>query len=190
MIWKTNPAGIILDCGVSLNHSQMYPDHRLEVDCAHRAPWAEGNPRGIIVKPHFYGIKEQVMQKARETTDLKLCGHVIQMFADISPAIVQKRWAFKPLLHYLQEKDIKYKWISSFRLSFPCCGKLYYFSTFQGRETIMKQLGIISTLPIYPTQDNTQKCSPFTNLAYKQVACQIPGGSPHLRTGLLMRGLS
>lgn len=77
------------------------PAHRLELDRAHRAltgPRSDGLPRDILVKPHYYEVKEKVMATAREITDLHLRDHPIQIFADISPDTVQKRRAMKPLL--------------------------------------------------------------------------------------------
>lgn len=46
----------------------------------------------IIVKPHFYSVKEEeVMRKARGVDALYIHGHTIQIFADLSPYMVQKR---------------------------------------------------------------------------------------------------
>lgn len=44
------------------------PAHRLELDRAHRAlqpPRSDGLARDIIVKPHFYAVKEEVMKLSR-----------------------------------------------------------------------------------------------------------------------------
>lgn len=68
------------------------PPHRMELDRVHRAltaPRPDGLPRDIIVKPHYYEVKERVMAKAREIADLHLREHSIQIFADISPVTVQ-----------------------------------------------------------------------------------------------------
>lgn len=43
------------------------PEHHLEQDRAHRAlqpPRSDGLPRDIIVKPHFYSVKEEVMRRS------------------------------------------------------------------------------------------------------------------------------
>lgn len=47
----------------------------------HRALTAsrsDGLPRDVIVKPHFYGIKEKIKMKARLQQDISLQGHTIQ----------------------------------------------------------------------------------------------------------------
>lgn len=69
-------------------------EHRLELDRAHRALQplhADGLPRDIIVKPHFYTVKEEVMRKARRAEVLNIHGHAVQIFADLSPYTLHKR---------------------------------------------------------------------------------------------------
>lgn len=77
------------------------PDRKLELDIAHQALTASqpnGPAREIIVKLHFYGTKERVMQKAKETSNIQIGSHDVQIFAAISQATVQKQCSFKPLL--------------------------------------------------------------------------------------------
>ncbi|PIO22968.1 hypothetical protein AB205_0211760, partial [Aquarana catesbeiana] len=88
------------------------PDYRLELDRAHRAlqpPRQDGLPRDIVVKPHFFRVKEEVMHRARETENLSFQGHPIQIFADLSPLTIQKRRSLKPLLSCLSQKSIAYR---------------------------------------------------------------------------------
>lgn len=87
------------------------PAHRLELDRAHRAlqpPCSDGLPRDIIVKSHFYAVKE-VMKLSRSAEMLMIQGHQIQIFTDLSPYTVQKRRALKPLLQVLAGKEITYR---------------------------------------------------------------------------------
>lgn len=56
------------------------PDHRLGMDRAHRA--LQPPKRDLIVKPHFYKVKEEVMQRSRAEGPLTFQGHPIQIFAD------------------------------------------------------------------------------------------------------------
>lgn len=91
----------------------------MEIDDIHRAlvpPKPEGPPRGVIVKPNFFRIKEAVMHYAREHPDLEINGYKIHVFADISQATIQKRRSFKPLLSPLIDRNIRYRWNYPFRL--------------------------------------------------------------------------
>lgn len=59
----------------------LLPDttqHRLELDWAHRAPKpprADGLPRDIVVKPHYFSVKEEVMRKSRSLPKIVFQGH-------------------------------------------------------------------------------------------------------------------
>lgn len=123
------------------------PAHRLELDRAHRAlqpPRSDGLPRDIIVKPHFYAVKEEVMKLSRSAEKLMFQGHQVQIFADISPYTVQKRRALKPLLQVLAGKEITYRWAFPLRLNFSYRNKPYNFSTFQDGERLLPHLGLIT----------------------------------------------
>ena len=98
---------------------------RLEFDRVHRAlapRKAEGPPRDIIVKFHYYRTKEQVLEAAREKNSLTFQGHNYQLFADISQLTITKRRAMKPLLMGLQQHQIKYQWGFPFSLRFTYQG--------------------------------------------------------------------
>lgn len=124
--------------------------HHLEIDRVHRAltaPRQDGLPRDIIVKPHYYSIKEKLMAAARNRPDIQLLGSSIQLYADLAPSTVQKRRNLKPLLQQLMKHQIKYRWSFPFRLSFTYRGKNHFFSTYQEGEELLLQLGIITTEP-------------------------------------------
>ncbi|XP_073484917.1 vomeronasal type-2 receptor 26-like [Aquarana catesbeiana] len=53
------------------------PDHKLELDRAHRVlqpPRQDGLPQVIVVKPHFYGVKEDIMKRSHFKDDITLFG--------------------------------------------------------------------------------------------------------------------
>lgn len=148
-------------------------EHRLELDRAHRAlqpPRSDGLPRDIIVKPHFYSVKEEVIRRSRGSENLKLLGHRIQIFADLSPYTVQKRHSLKPLLQLLLEKEVTYRWSFLLRLNFfSFRNKSYSFSSFAEGERLLLQLGLItqepsaqSGAPPHPRRDPHQqaRCNP------------------------------
>lgn len=94
---------LILELGGCLSLSRMFlkqytrlskassPDicaHKLELDRSHRTlgpPRQDGLSCSIVVKPHYYNIKEEVMRRARTTPHIQLMGHSIQIYVDISP---------------------------------------------------------------------------------------------------------
>lgn len=122
------------------------PQHRLELDRAHRAlrpPRADGLPRDIVVKPHFFSIKEEVMRKSRSMSEIVFQGHRLQIFADLSPSTIQKRRTLKPLLQILMDRDIKYWWLFPFQLKLLHKGKAYTFGSLQEGEKLFLQLGFI-----------------------------------------------
>lgn len=68
---------------------ELIPDidsHQMEIDRIHRAltaPRTDGLPRDIIVKLHYYCIKEKLMFAARNRQDLSLFGAPIQLFTHL-----------------------------------------------------------------------------------------------------------
>lgn len=164
------------------------PEHRLELDRAHRAlqpPRQDGLPRDIVVKPHFYKVKEEVMRKARETVNLTFQGFPIQVYSDLSPYTIQLRRSLKPLLQVLTQHSITYRWAFPFRLNFTHSNKSYGFSTFNDGERLLLQLGLISQTPGPPTDPkapvSTKRpppASPIQPLWQKKQAKRSKDGRP------------
>ena len=101
------------------------PADRLEMDRVHRALTsrkADGPPRDIIAKFHFYRTKELILQTTREKSKLTFQGNEYQIFADISQMTINKRREMRPLLYELQQRQIKYQWGFPFSLRFTCQG--------------------------------------------------------------------
>lgn len=46
--------------------------------------------RDIVVKLHYYPIKEKVMKTARELPELKVLDCPIQIYTDVAPAMIQE----------------------------------------------------------------------------------------------------
>lgn len=122
MTWKTDPGAIILESGAFLSQWKRFiqqsalwfipaiSKHRLELDRAHIALQpirTAGLPWDIIIKPHFYAIKEEVMKVSRNSERLTIQGHQIQNFADLYPYTVQK-WCFlkKPCFKSWHKKKL------------------------------------------------------------------------------------
>lgn len=125
-------------------------EHCLELDRAHMAlqpPHLDGLPRDVIVKPHFYAVKEEVMRKSRYSDNLTLNGHKIQIFADFLPYTVQKRRSLKPLQQLLIDRDINYRWSFPLRLNFYYKNKSHSFSSFAEGEHLLSPLGLVLQEP-------------------------------------------
>lgn len=139
------------------------PAHKLELDRAHRSLGPlrkDGSPRDIVVKPHYYSIKEEVMKRSRQQEQIQYQGSDIQIFADISPYTIQKRRSLKPLLAALTKKDIKYRWAFPFALKFTYKGKQHAFHSFPEGERLLLDLKLItheSDMETAPTQQGSAK---------------------------------
>lgn len=123
----------------------MLPD-QLEVDRAHRAlqpTRLDGLPRDIIVKLHYYQVKEAVMKYSQDSPSLAIQGQEVQIFVDLSPYTIQQRQSLKPLLLALSKKGVKYRWAFPFQLSFTMQNKAYAFMLFPEGECLVLQLRVI-----------------------------------------------
>lgn len=126
---------------------ELPPPIKLELDRAHRSlgpPRKDGSPRDVVVKPHFYSVKEEIMKISRQQSRILFQGQEIQIFADISPTTIQKRRALKPLLLILTQREIKYWWAFPFTLKFTLKGKTHSFTTFPEGERVLLSLKLIS----------------------------------------------
>lgn len=73
----------------------------------------------------------------------------IQIFTDLSPATIQRRRSFKPLLAALIQKEIKYWWLFPFSLKFEFTQNFYTFRYIQGGGAFTAEIDLQGTiLPI------------------------------------------
>lgn len=139
--------------------------HQMEINRIHRAltaPRSDGLPRDITVKPHYYRTNEKLMFAARNRHDLSLFGAPIELFTYLGPSTVQKLRNMKPLLKQLMNRQIKYRWAFQFILSFTYKGKPHSFSTFQDREDLLLELGIISHEWLEQRASSARRSSPIS----------------------------
>lgn len=163
MTWKTGPADITFAYEGYLNRSQMprklpqrcwppccqIPAHKFELDQAHRAltfQHPEGPPRDIIMKPHFYTVKETVMQKVWTAFDpaawswsTNICGHFFSYCG--------KTQILQTSTLATAGTGNKVPLVLPFSLSFPYKGKYYSFSTVLEEEALLKHLGFLYISP-------------------------------------------
>lgn len=157
------------------------PSHKLEIDRAHRTLGPlrkDGLPRDIVVKLHYFSVKEEVMKKCRYQQPLMCRGHTIQVFADISPTTIQKRRSLKPLLTVLSQREIKYKWTFPFALKFDYKGKTHSFRCLQDGERLLLDLRLISQ----------ESAMDMTNLSAGPSKRPSPAGLGQAQIQALQRG--
>lgn len=67
-------------------------------------------PRDIICCLESYGLKEEIMRKARRNDNIVFNGSTIMLFQDLSQITLRNRRALGPLLEKLRERDLRYTW--------------------------------------------------------------------------------
>uniref|UniRef100_A0A8C5M5F1 Uncharacterized protein n=1 Tax=Leptobrachium leishanense TaxID=445787 RepID=A0A8C5M5F1_9ANUR len=81
---------------------------------AHRALRPKGPtgspPRDVVCCLYDFGLKEDILRKARETTHFSYEGTDLQLFPNLSPATLAYRRALKPLTTLLRDQKIRYRW--------------------------------------------------------------------------------
>ncbi|XP_056398475.1 uncharacterized protein LOC130357419 [Hyla sarda] len=86
----------------------------LLMDRVHRLPKPKTlpatTPRDVILRLHFYHIKEQLMLVARSSPSLPEEYSGLQLFTDLSAATLARRREFSAGTKALREKGIPYKW--------------------------------------------------------------------------------
>ncbi|CAH2292531.1 Hypothetical predicted protein [Pelobates cultripes] len=79
----------------------------LLMDRAHRALRAPSTnmatPRDIIVRLHFYHIKERIMKAARDSP-VEVEGALVQLFQDLAPTTLKRRRDMRPLTQHPEDQ--------------------------------------------------------------------------------------
>ncbi|KAM8966314.1 mitogen-activated protein kinase 15 [Pelodytes ibericus] len=96
--------------GGSAGHGVIERPKPIMMDRAHRALRPRGPPgsvpRDVICRIVDFGLKEQIMKRAREIGYLAYEGTQITFFNDLSDLTLQARRALRPLASLLQERNI------------------------------------------------------------------------------------
>lgn len=101
-----------------------YPKSQIWTGQSTATPRQDRFLRDIVVKSHYYVVKEDIKRKSRTLDNRSIQGNEIQIFADISPATIQKQRSLKPLLKILAQKSVKYRWSLSFPSTVPVQGQI------------------------------------------------------------------
>ncbi|CAH2320926.1 Hypothetical predicted protein [Pelobates cultripes] len=65
---------------------------------------------------HSFPVKDAIMQKARECPTWSYHGAQVSLYNDLSPIMMQARWALRPVTSALRDRNITYKWGFPFAL--------------------------------------------------------------------------
>lgn len=127
---------------------------RLEFDRIHRALThcqAEGPPRDIIVKLHFFRTKEQILSAARHEDRLLFQGHTYQLFSDLAPLTIAKLCSMKPQLQILLQHQLKYTWGFPFALQFTHRGQQHSCTSPKALQCLLESLQLAAPAQIFET---------------------------------------
>lgn len=101
----------------------------IELIRAHRAlrprSQSDQNPRDVICCLANFKLKEEILSKARAQDEIDFNGTSVSLYQDLSPQTLQQRRALRPLLTYLRDKNIQYRWRFLFGLSASRNGRTY-----------------------------------------------------------------
>ncbi|CAH2319207.1 Hypothetical predicted protein [Pelobates cultripes] len=128
--------------------SSLLPDalpSDLLLDRAHRAlrppSSSPTQPRDIIIRCHYFHIKEAIMRATRETP-LQIEGHTVQLYHDLAPTTLRKRRELKPLTQALQAQGIRYSWGHPFKLMVRHNNRTFTLTKPSEARDFAAQLGI------------------------------------------------
>ncbi|XP_069610866.1 gastrula zinc finger protein XlCGF53.1-like [Ranitomeya imitator] len=91
-------------------------DTDIIIDCIHRLPMPpsvpKDLPRDVIMKIHFYHIKEEIQNLVKIKGGFLEPYHHLKLFADLSKATIEGRRHFRSLTSVLREKGLPYRFSS------------------------------------------------------------------------------
>lgn len=94
----------------------------LLIDRIHRLPKPknapEGAPRDVLMRIHYFHIKEALLKAARPSAESASVLGDLQLFGDLSQATLAKRRSFHPVTSSLRKANISYRWGFPTRLLF------------------------------------------------------------------------
>ncbi|CAH2254236.1 Hypothetical predicted protein [Pelobates cultripes] len=86
----------------------------LLLDRLHRIPKpqqiAASLPRDVLLKAHYFHVKDLLMRRSRTAKDLPMEYAAIKMFSDLSAATLRQRKTFQRVTETLRANHILYRW--------------------------------------------------------------------------------
>uniref|UniRef100_A0A8C5M9B1 Uncharacterized protein n=1 Tax=Leptobrachium leishanense TaxID=445787 RepID=A0A8C5M9B1_9ANUR len=119
----------------------------LLLDRAHRLPKAKhlspDVPRDVIVRVHFYHIKESLMSAARKGPALPTPYANLLLFADLSAMTLAKRREFLPLTKLLRNHEVAYRWGFPTKLLIWREGRLHAITNIPSGMLLLQEWGFV-----------------------------------------------
>lgn len=133
-------------------------------DRIHRAlrpkPPADKPPRDIVLCMKDFLIKEEILRAARNTPNILLDGHRLQIYPDISQATLERRRNMKEITSALHSARIRYRWGFPFKLIVPHNGSTYVATNISEGQEILIKLGLLNPESA-PRPPSTPRLSPL-----------------------------
>lgn len=163
---------------------QSTSDRDLIIDRAHRLPKPKNvpasAPRDVIVRIHFFHIKEALTRLARDTPHLPEPYHQLKLFADLSQYTIQARRALQPITTALRLQNTPYRWGFPTKLLITKNGVTHVITSVADGVPILKSLDI----PFTPPSPSARRASRL--MANGHRVALLPPEPPSTCTGTLL----
>lgn len=116
-------------------------------------------PRDVILRVHFYHIKEALMRISRDTSPLPEPYHQLKFYADLSQFTIQARRKLQPVTTALRQHQIPYRWGFPTRLLIVRNGLTHVITSVTDCIPILKTLGVPFSPPPPPQSRQASKMS-------------------------------
>lgn len=118
----------------------------LLIDRAHRLPKPKGvpdsAPRDVIMRVHFFNVKEDLMQFSRKHPQLPEPYQAVKVFADLSQFTIQARKRLQPVTLILRQHNIPYRWGFPTKLLVTRNGVQHVIYSVEDGAAVLKSLEI------------------------------------------------
>ena len=129
---------------------QILPDaseSELQIDRIHRLPkpgfLPDNVPRDVLLRIHFYQIKEQLMTSFRKAQQLPEQFAGLQLFTDLSQFTMQKRRSLVTITKALRNHNVPYRWGFPVKLTVTHDGKDTTIVSLEEGLTLLRSLDIL-----------------------------------------------
>lgn len=134
------------------------PASEVVIDRIHRLPkpsyLSDDIPRDVIMRVHFYHVKDQLMTSFRKNNQIPERFSRLQVYADLSQYTLQKRKSLLPITKALRNHEIVYRW------GFPTKLTVTYNNTTTVITSLDEGLALLRSWDILPTQEPASGSSP------------------------------
>lgn len=135
----------------------------LILDRAHRLPKPKNvpasAPRDVIMRVHFYHIKEALMRISRDTQQLPDPYQQLKFYADLSQFTIQARRKLQPVTTALRQHQIPYRWGFPTRILIIQNGSTHVITSMADSIPVLKTLGVPFSPPPPPNSHQASKMS-------------------------------